>query len=134
MSKLPERKALKEILIDLKSKTLTSEQRYKQLETEIIDLFENCEREVLKLTQKRKDLIGLVSIVESLRLHLRNFVSNSNTTLEDMQLYIKSLERYSTELDKTLTDIIKEAEKLANEQIKQQKELMKRKAPKSYTV
>jgi hypothetical protein len=43
-----------------------------------------------------------------------------------MKLYIDSLEKYSTELDKTLSDIFEQAKKQAEEQIKQQEELTKK--------
>lgn len=58
----------------------------------------------------------------------------STTTLEDLKLYIDALEDYSSELDKTLTDIFEQAKKLAEEQQKKQEELRKRKAPESYRV
>lgn len=46
--------------------------------------------------------------------------------LDDLGIYIESLESYSTELDKTLSDIFEQATKQAEENMKQQEELMKK--------
>ena len=59
-------------------------------------------------------------------------ISDYNALLEDTDLYIESLETYGKELDKTLWMGIEQAKKEAEEQIKKQEEIMKRKSPESY--
>lgn len=45
--------------------------------------------------------------------------------ITDMNLYVETLEKYSTELDNTLTEIFEKAEKIAEERRKQQEEQRK---------
>lgn len=77
---------------------------------------------------------SLALVVRELHFLVDILTNCSTTTLEDFKLYIDALEQYSSELDKTLTDIFGQARKLAEEQQKKQKELRKRKAPESYRV
>ena len=140
MSELPERKALKEILLKLKTKTLASEKYYRTSSSDLLKGFEEIENlskkrlkveegdvpEIIEFKLKLKSLMH--GIYE--RVHEAIFLSYS--ICDDLKLYIDSLEIYSTELDKTLTSILEQARKQAEEQIKQREELMKRKSPESY--
>ena len=138
MSDLPERAVLKELLKKLKAKTLNSEARLidsnADLYYKIADVWKRM-KEMVKEGQIGTDASqSLALVVRELHFLVDILTNCSTTTLEDFKLYIDALEQYSSELDKTLTDIFGQARKLAEEQQKKQKELRKRKAPESYRV
>ena len=137
MSEMPERKVLKNILLKLKKKTITSEDRHRQFSSSIRSAFKVYTKETLKIakdwkrTIDKKGLAGIFAVAEE---EVKSLIRNADGVIEDMKLYIEALENYCAELDKTLWEAIEQAKKEAEEQIKQQKELMKRKAPESYRV
>ena len=144
MSEMPERKVLRTLLTKLKKKTITSKNRFeysvedvsKRLE-DVIKVFKSDldklekKRETIDVGKTCKDIGRLLSLI---RNRVAGLVGDCYAVLEDLDLYIESLETYSTELDKTLWDAIEQAKKEVEEKIKQQKELTKRKSPESYTV
>ena len=71
-------------------------------------------REVMALNLR--DLSAFVEMLDSC----------SKKTLEDFKLYIDTLERYSSELDQTLTSIFQQAQEMAEEEQKKQEELRKK--------
>lgn len=140
MSELPERKALKEILLKLKTKTLATEGHYRTYSSNVVEKFDKIQKLATKrLEVEKKDSPPIVQlkmnieeIVYMVYEQIREVIEHSQNVCDDLKLYIDSLEIYSTELDKTLTDIFEQARKAAEEQIKQQEEIMKRKSPESY--
>lgn len=138
MSDLPERSILKEILKKLKAKTLTSETRLINSNTDVYNKIADVWKEFKELIDERQigtDAYQRIALVlRELHLLVDILTNYSTTTLEDFSLYTDALEQYSSELDKTLTDIFEQAKKLAEEQQKKQEELRKRKAPESYRV
>ena len=135
MSEMPERKVLKNILSKLKAKTVISERRFKNSLEHNDKLFDTILKDVEKTSEKgsevHKPIYQLVSRLADL---FSNFSLEALGLIEEYELYIESLESYSTALDKTLWSAIEQAKKEAEEKIKQQKELMKRKSPESYRV
>jgi len=138
LSDLPERSILKEILKKLKAKTLTSETRLINSNTDVYNKIADVWKEFKELIDERQigtDAYQRIALVlRELHLLVDILTNYSTTTLEDFSLYTDALEQYSSELDKTLTDIFEQAKKLAEEQQKKQEELRKRKAPESYRV
>lgn len=133
MSEIPERKVLKNILSKLKSKTVISERRFKNSLEHNDKLFDTILKDVEKTSEKgsevHKPIYQLVSRLADL---FSNFSLEALGLIEEYELYIESLESYSTALDKTLWSAIEQARKEAEEQIKKQEGIMKRKSPESY--
>ena len=131
MSEIPERKVLKEVLSNLKSKSLSSNMVHKQQITLTRGEINTAIEWIMKKTKGKADFVsfGLMSLLQRVQLLTEKLVLISNTAISDMESYIDALERYSTNLDNTLTKIFEQARKVAEEQIKQQEELMKRKPP-----
>lgn len=142
MSEMPERKVLKEILLRLKARTLTAESQYRTASSSFLKIYEEAHERFVEDTKVEQDdppeIVQLkLKLQDVLRIIYERFYglfSLSINMCDDLKLYIDSLETYSTELDKTLTDIFEQAKKAAEEQIKQQEEIMKRKSPESYRI
>lgn len=129
MAELPERKVLKEILAKLKAKTISEEDHFNNQMHNTWNLFIRSDDQALKLVEERKGNISVEShknVVHILLEQVGDLIHDSIHILEDMKLYIDSLEKYSTELDKTLSEIFEQARKQAEEQIKQQAEFVKK--------
>ena len=138
MSEAPEKKVLRELLSELKAKTMISEERFQKsvadVDKRIIKLWEMLERLLDKKQIEKTIATALGLLITSLDAQVEMSFTHSMTTLEDFKIYVGALERYSSELDQTLSDIFEQAKKMAEEQRKKQEELMKRKAPESYRV
>ena len=135
MSEIPERKVLKEMLAKLKSKAINSEKFYQVFVVGIISRFENLLQDLGKAYKENPDSelgFKIIALIRSLRDNIYWMMTTFANALEDKKIYLESLESYSKELDDTLSDIFKQAEKMAEEQRKQQEEIMKRKSPESY--
>ena len=138
MSETPEKKVLREMLAELKAKTIGSEERFNQSRLDLYNKVIGTWKRLTELLEKKK--IGkevgiyLGLILRELHAFVDMSFLYSDTALEDFKIYLSALERYSSELDKTLTSIFERAQKIAEEQRKKQEELMKRKAPESYRV
>ena len=130
MSKTQERKILKEMLRKLKAKALNSKTRLEDSTTNVYlkiadvwkEMTQVIDEEQIKIDVSRR--LGFV--IRELHLLVEMLHTCSATALEDFNLYIDALERYSSELDKTLTDIFEQAKKMAEEQRRKQEELMKK--------
>lgn len=136
MAELPERKVLKEILAKLKTKTLSSQETVSKSVTSMIRLTEAIDEMTegeFKDTKVKEMVIVMRRTINILKISVFDLVNTFFSTLDDMNLYTESLEKYSGELDKTLNEIFEQARKQAEEQIKKQRELMKRR-DESYTV
>jgi len=129
MAEVPERRVLKDILAKLKAKTISEEKYFQQQTQSILNLFTKSHEQALLWKKERKNSISVdshLNTVYTLFEQLSDLIRGSTDVLEDMKLYIDSLEKYSSELDKTLSDIFEQAKKQAEEQIKQQEELTKK--------
>jgi len=83
---------------------------------------------VLKMPEGEAKTTALLtlSLFNSWNQNLNLLNTNIVALINDMNLYIETLERYSAELDNTLTKIFEEAKRMAEEQLKQQEELKKK--------
>lgn len=142
MSEMPERKVLKEILMKLKTKSLSAESHYRknsinsiQLLREKVDTFKKSLQKLDCKTPIEVELNTAISeMANSMYILTMTIISQSLDVCDNLKLYMDSLEIYSVELDKTLTDIFERAKKAAEEQIKQQEEILERKHAESYRV
>jgi hypothetical protein len=137
MSESVEKKVLKEMLVKLKAKLIESQRMFVTLSmamssSSVQDLKSALET-TLKMPEGQPKTYALLLIA-----YLNTWGSNVNmvnittaSLMQDMNLYIETLERYSTELDSTLNSIferaIESARKTEEEQRRQQEELSKRK-------
>ncbi len=126
----PERKALKNLLVKLKAKSIESENRYVKNTMELNSLFtqmfgtvkerlnQNPEDERAKTTD---DFLHF--LYSTVGVHIRETIS----TIEDFKLYIESLEEAYKQLDDTFERAVYEpARKQAEAKIKEQEELAKK--------
>ena len=121
MSGKEERKVLKEILPKVKAKAINSRKvqldRMKYTSDLVLDSFKALNEYV---REHQEDQIAK-RVSDSLRLihsSLMATFQNVFVTLDDYDLYIEILERLSSELDKTLTEIFDKAFQIAEEQRK----------------
>jgi len=137
---IPERKVLKEMLKKMKAKVIESEKNVLLLSA---SMNESMTKDVSKSHEIAKGMpdvqtktvsLLLVSVFDTWRRNFDLLNTTINALIGDIDLYIETLERYSIELDSTLTNIFEEAKKMAEEQRKKQEELMKKKPPESYRI
>jgi len=121
MSGKEERKVLKEILPKIKAKAINSRKvqldRMKYTSDLVLDSFKALNEYAGE--HQEDQMVKRVS--DSLRLihsSLMATFQNVFVTLDDYDLYIEILERLSSELDKTLTEIFDKAFQIAEEQRK----------------
>jgi hypothetical protein len=121
MSGKEERKVLKEILPKIKAKAINSRKvqldRMKYSSDLVLDSFKALndyvsEHQEDQMVKKVSDSLKLIH--SSLMATFQNVF----VTLDDYDLYIEILERLSSELDKTLTEIFDRAFQIAEEQRK----------------
>jgi hypothetical protein len=72
--------------------------------------------------EAKKNSLLLLIVFQSWNQNLNLLNANIVNLIGDMNLYIETLEKYSTELDNTFTSTIEQAKKEAEEQRKQQEE------------
>jgi len=132
MSETPQRNVLKEMLMKLKAKVIDSQKMFFGLSitmsaTQTQTLKESLDS-VLKMPEGEAKTTALLtlSLFNSWNQNLNLLNTNIVALINDMNLYIETLERYSAELDNTLTKIFEEAKRMAEEQLKQQEELKKK--------
>jgi len=138
MSELPERKVLKEMIQKLKTKLIQSMTTYsiqqKLVSNSILKSLQILDNNLNEFSGPTKTMALIFhSVISSLGNSITLLTSNVNTVFADMNLYNETLERYSTELDNTLESIFEQAKKRAEEKLKKQEELRKRK-PSDMTV
>jgi len=134
----PERKALKNLLIKLKAKSLESENRYTESSKDLGQFIGEIYSKVRDLLQKHPEDENLkdfqtiwISLSALMGLHAKQVAS----TVEDLKLYIEALEDSYRQLDDTFEKAVYEpARKQAEAKIKEQEELNKRTKPDSYRV
>jgi hypothetical protein len=129
MAEIPERRVLKGILAKLKTKTISEEKHFQNQTKSTLDFFTKSHQQALQWKKEHRNNISVdshLNIVYTLVEQVGDLIHASIDVLEDMKLYIDSLEKYSAELDKTLSDIFEQAKKQAEEQIKEQAEQMKK--------
>jgi hypothetical protein len=139
MTELPEKKVLKDLLIKLKARTLSSEESFQKTQA---DSFTSLKDILLKLIELNKDATGrdkeiakgFLTLVSLIGSDFKGISESAQRYHQDLKLYLETLEQYSTDLDKTLSQIFEEARKQGEEQIKEQEELRKRTSPDFYTA
>jgi len=121
MSGKEERKVLKEILPKIKAKAINSRKvqldRMKYTSDLVLDSF----KALNEYAGEHQEDQNVKKVSDSLRLihsSLMATFQNVFVTLDDYDLYIEILERLSSELDKTLTEIFDRAFQIAEEQRK----------------
>ena len=138
MSEAPEKKVLRELLGKLKVKTISSETQFQKSRVDLYNKITNFWKTLTEMVEKKQIDMETASFLGFVFSGLDGLIdmalTHSITTLEDFKIYMDALERYSSELDKTLTGIFEQARKMAEEQRKKQEELTKRKPPKSYRM
>ena len=136
MSESPERKTLKEVLANLKSKSLSSKGICKKHIAFVLESINETMKMIDEQLEKKPTPrnVTFMRLMKTIQTLLNDVISSSNTTISDMEIYIDALERYSVNLDNTLTEIFEQARKQAEEEIKKQEVLMKREPPKSMIV
>ena len=129
MSELPERKVLKDILPKLKLKAMNSENRFEQSATNTMSSLAKDINDVKQQIDKAKSgkekalLVVFLALANSMYSTTNMLIMTARTVVEDLKIYIDSLEKYSMELDKAFWGAI---EKEVEKQRKQQEELRKK--------
>lgn len=129
MSELPERKVLKDILPKLKLKAMNSDNRFEQSATntmsslvkDINDLKQQIE--ISKSGKERTISVLFLALANSMYSTINMLIMTARTVVEDSKIYIDSLEKYSSELDKAFWGDI---EKKIEEERKKQEQRMKK--------
>ena len=142
MSEFPEKKVLKDLLANLKKKTITSEDELKKTEETLATPVQNYRNKLLKnidsdeVIKNSPVLVSLahnlIRFMDTIEIQIKNYSNVVHRNCDETKLYIEALEKYSTELDNTLTSIFEQATKQAEEQIKQQEELSKKDTSSAY--
>jgi len=128
----PERKVLKEMLLKLKTKTITSQAMFAGLSlsmsTSLTEGLKNALEGVLKMpdSEAKKGALLMLVVFQTWNQNLNLLNVSIANLVGDMNLYIETLEKYSTEIDNTFTSIVEKARKMAEEQQKQQEEQRKK--------
>lgn len=133
MLKAPEKKILKEMLVKLKTKVINSQKMFFGFSLTMSTSMNETLKESLESLKKmpegkdKTQFLLMLNVLNNINQNLNLLITSISSLIGDMNLYIETLERYSTELDNTLTDIFEEARKIAEEQRKQQ--ALKKKEP-----
>jgi len=137
MTESPEKKVLKEMLVKSKTKLIESQKLFVTLSLSMSSSLSQDLKSALADTLKLPDgqaktfLILLIGYLNNVNQNMNLMSTMTASLIGDMNLYIETLERYSTELDSTLNNVfetIRENVKRAEEeQRKRQEELMKKK-------
>lgn len=132
MSESPEKKVLKQTLVRLKSKTITSLESYGestkntfQLINSLLASFEKSSSQLEG--EQREAMQTIVFMFEDVRNDVTQLVRRSLDVIDDWRTYTDVLESYSTELDNTLENIFEKAIRDSEEQIQKQRQLTDRK-------
>lgn len=132
MSESPEKKVLKQTLVRLKSKTITSLESYGESTKNTFQLINSLLASFEKSTsqlegEQREAMQTIVFMFEDVRNDVTQLVRRSLDVIDDWRTYTDVLESYSTELDNTLENIFEKAIRDSEEQIQKQKQLTDRK-------
>jgi hypothetical protein len=140
MSEMPEKKVLKSILLELKSRSLASSDEMNKQQDAFYAMFETINSKMKSFNTKdmapqSKELVNtLGELFYVVTVGVSNLTKTLHRSQEDMRLYVKTLEEYATELDNTLTQIFAQAKQQAEEEIKHMQELAERTPTKPYSV
>ena len=130
MAELPERKVLKETLIDLKAKTIRSRSSVATSIKTFIDTLDEIKQKTEEIHKSQKEQVphgpaeAVSMYITTIEKWFIDLASTYFSALDDESMYIKLLENYSTELDKTLYDAIEAGKKKAENQTEEQNKLM----------
>jgi len=137
MSDSIEKKVLKEMLVKLKAKLIESQRMFAMLSLGMSSSSVQDLKSALEATLKMPDgqpktnALLLIAYLNTWNSNVNMVIITTASLFQDMNLYIETLERYSTELDSTLNGIFEKAREYARtkeeEERKQQEELRKRK-------
>jgi type VI protein secretion system component VasK len=132
LSESPEKKVLKQTLVRLKSKTITSLESYGESTKNTFQLINSLLASFEKSTsqlegEQREAMQTIVFMFEDVRNDVTQLVRRSLDVIDDWRTYTDVLESYSAELDNTLENIFEKAIKDSEEQIQKQKQLTDRK-------
>jgi hypothetical protein len=137
MSDSIEKKVLKEMLVKLKAKLIESQRMFTMLSLGLSSSSVQDLKSALEATLKMPDgqpktnTLLLIAYLNTWNSNVNMVNITTASLIQDMNLYIETLERYSTELDSTLNGIFEKAREYARtkeeEERKQQEELRKRK-------
>jgi len=139
MAELPEKKVLKNILLELKSRSLSSIDEMNKQQISFLGLIQSINSKFKSIDPKNdpnakivKDALDELFYV--LSIGVADLTKILYRSQEDAKLYIKTLEEYSTELDNTLTQIFAQAQQQAEKEIHHMEELAKQTPTKPYSV
>ena len=132
MSESPEKKVLKQTLVRLKSKTITSLESYGESTKNTFQLINSLLASFEKSTsqlegEQREAMQTIVFMFEDVRNDVTQLVRRSLDVIDDWRTYTDVLESYSTELDNTFENIFEKAIRDSEEQIQKQRQLTDRK-------
>ena len=132
MSESPEKKVLKQTLVRLKSKTITSLESYGESTKNTFQLINSLLASFEKSTsqlegEQREAMQTIVFMFEDVRNDVTQLVRRSLNVIDDWRTYTDVLESYSTELDNTFENIFEKAIRDSEEQIQKQRQLTDRK-------
>jgi len=133
LSEPPERRVLKQTLVKLKSKTITSFELYagytETISESLIKVISILKENIPKIedeeTKRTAEFILLA--LTGISSELTRLFRQSIDVVDNWKIYTEVLESYASELDKTLNRIFDEAIKASREQVKKQKELIHKK-------
>ena len=132
MAELPERRVLKETLTDLKTKTIRSKSDLIQSMKNLVEFLNDIRQKSYELHESQKDKLPsgpallVLQYTDAIRQQVHSLIKECLNTLDDNSAYIKLLESYSTELDKTLYDAIEAGKKEAKAQTEERSKLVNR--------
>jgi hypothetical protein len=138
MADIPDRKVLKDVLALLKARSLASEERYNRIYQLVMDYALKTSNEAVKKFDDSNQPLDATYVATALSYVIDFFRQAHGWSLQlvdDLKLYIESLETRSSELDSAFWSgieeqakrIVEEKKKEQEEQIKQQEEQLKRK-------
>jgi len=125
MTVVPNRKVLKNVLSKLKAETVISQRRFEQSSEHQEKLFDMVVKTLKKAGVKEMKVHNVLEIVSRLQYSFNDFVLEVIRLIEMHELYIESLERHSSELDKAFWKIIEKKSKEIVRKIEQQREQSK---------
>jgi len=128
MSESADRKALKDVLAKLKAKTISSQEYYGNNIKATIQRFSELTAKVRELA--KGDTTGLAkTYLDMMDLFKRDYYDTaieSLNVLHDYKVYTESLESYFARIDEAVMEFVEQGKKDAQEQIKQQDEIIKK--------
>jgi low affinity Fe/Cu permease len=138
MAEVPDRKVLKDVLALLKAKSLASEEYYNRVYQLVLDHALTTMNDMVKKFNDSNQPLDATYVATAVSIMIGFFQQVHGWSIDlvdDLKLYIESLETRSSELDNAFWSgieeqakrLVEEKRKGQEEDIKQQEELLKRK-------